>query len=292
MDNRPIGVFESGIGGLTVVDALAKRLPNETIYYVGDTARVPYGNKSKNRIQQYASEITNWLNEKDCKIIIVACNTASALALKYLSSGFSIPIIGVIESGVNRGIRMNQNNKIAVLGTSATIRSNAYGKKIKAVKPETLVFSQACPLFVPLAEEGWTEGKIPMQIAAHYLADIKQEEVDTVILGCTHYPLLKKTISKTLGEKVNLVDSGDAVVKNVILNLEKINKFNPNKTKIIPSGIVKKRPYCGNFSTIIKNVANPINAKFITPPTNERSIKAQQQPRHTAPKRKPLATGP
>ncbi len=145
MDNRPIGVFDSGIGGLTVVDALAKRLPNETIYYVGDTARVPYGNKSKSRIQQYALEITNWLNKKDCKIIIVACNTASALALKYLSSAFSIPIIGVIESGVNRGIQMNQNNKIAVLGTSATIRSNAYGEKIKAVKPETFVISQACP---------------------------------------------------------------------------------------------------------------------------------------------------
>ena len=201
MDNRPIGVFDSGIGGLTVVDALAKRLPNETIYYVGDTARVPYGNKSKSRIQQYASEITNWLNKKDCKIIIVACNTASALALKYLSSVFSIPIIGVIESGVNRGIRMNQNNKIAVLGTSATIRSNAYGEKIKAVKPETLVISQACPLFVPLAEEGWTEGKIPMQIAAHYLADIKQEGVDTVILGCTHYPLLKKLLVKLLEKK-------------------------------------------------------------------------------------------
>ena len=193
MDNRPIGVFDSGIGGLTVVDALAKSLPNETIYYVGDTARVPYGNKSKSRIQQYALEITNWLNKKDCKIIIIACNTASALALKYLSSVFSTPIIGVIESGVNRGIRMNQNNKIAVLGTSATIRSNAYGEKIKAVKPEIFVISQACPLFVPLAEEGWTEGKIPMQIAAHYLANIKQEGVDTVILGCTHYPLLKKT---------------------------------------------------------------------------------------------------
>ena len=229
MDNRPIGVFDSGIGGLTVVDALANSLPNETIYYVGDTARVPYGNKSKSRIQQYASEITNWLHKKNCKIIIAACNTASALALKYLSSVFSIPIIGVIESGVNRGIRMNQNNKIAVLGTSATIRSNVYGKKIKAVKPETLVISKACPLFVPLAEEGWTEGKIPMQIAAHYLANIKQEGVDTVILGCTHYPLLKKTISKTLGEKVNLVDSGNAVVKNVILTLEKINGFSSRK---------------------------------------------------------------
>ena len=229
MDNRPIGVFDSGIGGLTVVNALAKNLPNETIYYVGDTARVPYGNKSKSRIQQYALEITKWLNKNNCKIIIVACNTASALALKYLSSVFSIPIIGVIEPGVKSGIQMNQNNKIAVLGTSATIRSNAYGEKIKAVKPEILVISQPCPLFVPLAEEGWTEGTIPMQIASHYLADIKQEEVDTVILGCTHYPLLKKTISKVLGEKVNLVDSGDAVVKNVILTLEKINGFSSRK---------------------------------------------------------------
>ncbi|MDC3166135.1 glutamate racemase [Candidatus Marinimicrobia bacterium] len=229
MDNRPIGVFDSGIGGLTVVDALAKSLPNETIYYVGDTARVPYGNKSKSRIQQYSAEITTWLNKKDCKIIIVACNTASALALKHLSSIFSIPIIGVIESGVNQGIWMNKNNRIAVLGTSATIRSNEYEKRIKAAKPGTLVVSQACPLFVPLAEEGWIEGKIPMQIAAHYLTKVKQEGVDTVILGCTHYPLLKRTISKALGAKVNLVDSGDAVVKNVILTLEKINGFSSGK---------------------------------------------------------------
>tara|TARA_A100001015_G_C14720161_1_gene605596 strand:- start:140 stop:784 length:645 start_codon:yes stop_codon:yes gene_type:complete len=213
MDNRPIGVFDSGIGGLTVVGALAKSLPNETIYYVGDTARVPYGNKSENRIKQYALEITNWLKKKDCKIIIVACNTASALALKYLSSIFSIPIIGVIDSGVKRGIQMNHNNKIAILGTSATIRSNAYARRIKAVKPATLVISQACPLFVPLAEEGWIEGKIPMQIAEHYLSNIKKVGVDTVILGCTHYPLLKTTISTILGGKVNLVDSGEAVVK-------------------------------------------------------------------------------
>tara|TARA_B100000073_G_scaffold310639_1_gene283149 strand:- start:963 stop:1757 length:795 start_codon:yes stop_codon:yes gene_type:complete len=229
MDNRPIGVFDSGIGGLTVVDALSKSLPNETIYYVGDTARVPYGNKSKIRIQQYASEITNWLSKKDCKIIIVACNTVSALALKYLSSNFSIPIIGVIESGVNIGIQMNRNNKIAVLGTSATIRSNAYGEKIKSAKPEILVISQACPLFVPLVEEGWIEGKIPMEIAAYYLSNIRKEKVDTVILGCTHYPLLKKTISKILGEEVNLVDSGDAVVKNVVLTLEKIKGFSSSK---------------------------------------------------------------
>lgn len=229
MDNRPIGVFDSGIGGLTVVDALAKRLPEETIVYVGDTARVPYGNKSKNRIQQYAQEIIAWLSKQGCKIIIVACNTASALALKGLESTFSMPIIGVIESGVNKGIQISQNYKIAVLGTAATIRSNAYVERINAVKPEAFVISQACPLFVPLAEEGWTEGKIPDQIADHYLADIKKGGIDTVILGCTHYPLLKKTISKSLGENVNMVDSSDAVVKNVISILEKISGFSSNQ---------------------------------------------------------------
>ena len=249
MDNRPIGVFDSGIGGLTVVDALSKSLPNETIYYVGDTARVPYGNKSKIRIQQYALEIANWLNKKDCKIIIVACNTASALALKYLSSIFSIPIIGVIEPGVIRGIQMNQNNKVAVLGTSATIRSNEYGKRIKAAKPETSVISQACPLFVPLAEEGWVEGKVPMQIAANYLANIKKVGVDTVILGCTHYPLLKKTISTILGGEVNLVDSGEAVVKKVISTLEKIKGFSSSQNG-------KIKCYVTDDPSLFNNVAS------------------------------------
>ncbi len=229
MDNRPIGVFDSGIGGLTVVDALAKRLPEETIVYVGDTARVPYGNKSKNRIQQYAQEITAWLSKENCKIIIVACNTASALALKHLESTFSMPIIGVIESGVSKGIQMSQNNKIAVLGTAATIRSNAYGKRINSVKPEAFVISQACPLFVHLAEEGLIEGKIPNQIADHYLAVIKKSGIDTAILGCTHYPLLKKAIGKSLGKNVSLVDSSDAVVKSVILTLKKISGFSSNR---------------------------------------------------------------
>ena len=245
MDNRPIGVFDSGVGGLTVVDALSKKLPDETIVYVGDTARVPYGNKSKNRIQQYAQEITMWLSKEDCKIIIVACNTASALALKYLESTFSMPIIGVIEPGVNKGIQMSINNKIAVLGTAATIRSNVYVEKINAVQPEAFVISQACPLFVPLAEEGWIEGKIPNQIADHYLKGIKKGGIDTVILGCTHYPLLKKTIIKSLGESVNLVDSSDAVVKNVISTLEKISGFSSNQVGTIKC-YVTDDPYTFN----------------------------------------------
>ena len=229
MDNRPIGIFDSGIGGLTVVDALTQSLPCETIVYVGDTARVPYGNRSKSRIQQYSLEITKWLKNKDCKIIIVACNTVSALALKYLSSIFSTPIIGVIESGVKKGIQITKNNRIAVLGTYATIRSNAYGERIKSLNPKISVTSQACPLFVPLAEEGWVEGKIPNQIATHYLSRIKKIGVDTVILGCTHYPLLRKTINRSLGEDVNLVDSGGAVVKSVLSILKRIKGFSPKK---------------------------------------------------------------
>ena len=223
MDNRPIGVFDSGIGGLTVVDALTNNLGNETIVYVGDTARVPYGNKSKNRIRQYASEITKWLINQDCKMIVVACNTVSALALDYLNSTFSIPIIGVIDPGVQKAVKITQNNKIAVLGTSATIRSDAYGKRLKDIKPEIVVTSQACPLFVPLAEEGWVHGPIPFQIAAHYFSTIKKMEVDTVILGCTHYPLLKNIIHSCLGGHIHLVDSGEAVVDNVITELEKMN---------------------------------------------------------------------
>tara|TARA_B100000427_G_C15514038_1_gene597451 strand:+ start:1833 stop:2627 length:795 start_codon:yes stop_codon:yes gene_type:complete len=222
MDKRPIGIFDSGIGGLTVVDALSKKLPYETVLYVGDTARVPYGNKSKNCIQQYALEITKWLINKDCKMIVVACNTVSALALDYLQANFSIPIIGVIDPGVDRAIKITQNNKIAVLGTSATIRSDAYGKRLKAINSEIVVTSQACPLFVPLVEEGWVDGKVPLEIATHYFTTIRKIGVDTVILGCTHYPLLKKIIKDSLGNSICLVDSGEAVVFNVISVLEKM----------------------------------------------------------------------
>ena len=249
MDNRPIGVFDSGIGGLTVVDALAKDLSNENIVYFGDTARVPYGNKSKSRIKQYASEITKWLINQDCKMIVVACNTVSALALEYLNSTFSIPIIGVIDPGVNKAIKISQNNKIAVLGTSATIRSNAYGKKLKAINPEIVVTSQACPLFVPLAEEGWVEGKVPLQIATHYFTTIKNIGIDTVILGCTHYPLLKKTIHSCLGINIHLVDSGEAVVINVISTLENMNGFS--------SGINGKiKCYVTDDPLLFNNIAN------------------------------------
>ena len=223
MDNRPIGVFDSGIGGLTVVNALANVLPGETILYVGDTARVPYGNKSSDRIQQFSHEITQWLIEQDCKMVIAACNTASSLALDYLKSQFSVSIIGVISPGVNSAIQVTGNQNIGVLGTQATIHSDAYGKQLRSIQSDITVVSQACPLFVPLAEEGWVSGDVPETIAKTYLENIIASDVDTLILGRTHYPLLKLTINKVMGGKVNLVDSGEttaAVVRSVLNKLE------------------------------------------------------------------------
>ena len=221
MDNRPIGIFDSGLGGLTVLKALREVLPDEDFIYVGDTARVPYGNKSIKKVNQYSNQICSWLINKNCKIIVVACNTVSAIALKTLKENFSIPIIGVIESGVNRAIRITKNKEIGVLGTVSTIKSDEYGLQIKKQNSKAKVTSLACPLFVPLVEEGLIQGDIPTQIIKMYLADIKDLELDTIILGCTHYPLLKDLIQRFLGDKINLVDSGDAVgyeVKTFISN--------------------------------------------------------------------------
>ena len=221
MDNRPIGVFDSGIGGLTVVEALAHKVPDESILYVGDTARVPYGNKSKDRIQEFSKQITEWLINQDCKMIVVACNTASSLALDFLRLNFNLPIIGVILPGIQAAIAITQNKHIAVLGTFATIQSDAYGQGLKNISTEINVLSQPCPLFVPLVEEGWVKGHVPKSIAKNYLMTILDSVSDTVILGCTHYPLLKPVISSILGSDVNLVDSGEATADMVKTLLEK-----------------------------------------------------------------------
>ena len=209
-DNRHIGVFDSGIGGLTVVNSLIRVLPNESIYYVGDTARVPYGNKSKDRIKQYSEEIVKWLINRNCKMIVIACNTASAIAIDYLKSKFKIPVIGVIKPGAKNAISITKNNSIGVLGTQATIESNTYAEVLKSLNPNLDIISKACPLFVPLVEEGLISGGIPTKIAYQYLESFIQTDVDTVILGCTHYPLLKEVISKVLGNHVTLVDSGQS----------------------------------------------------------------------------------
>lgn len=218
MSNRPIGVFDSGLGGLTVVKALRHLLPSESILYFGDTARLPYGVKSKELVTQYAMQITKFLIQKDAKMIIVACNTATAMALKLLKKEFDdIPIIGVIRPGSKQAILNTKKKRIGVIGTIATISSNAYEKSIREKDIKIDVISKACPLFVPFVEEGLIKGKAINEIAKHYLSSFNNK-VDTLILGCTHYPLLKEVIFKNTKDIV-LIDSASSVANETYKKL-------------------------------------------------------------------------
>ncbi len=216
-----IGIFDSGIGGLTVLREIQKKLPHENLIYLGDTARVPYGTKSSDTVTRYSVHNVNFLIEKNIKMIVVACNTASAFALPFLQNTYKFPIIGVIEPGSQAALAASRTKHIGVIGTEGTIRSEAYSKTLQALQPQTRITSTTCPLFVPLAEEGWVEGEIPEGIAAVYLERLKKEaSLDTLILGCTHYPLLKKTIQKIMGPSVTLIDSAEATalfVEKVLL---------------------------------------------------------------------------
>ena len=204
---KPIGVFDSGIGGLTVVKALMDDLPAESIVYFGDTARVPYGTKSKTTIVKFSLENVEFLLRFGVKCIVIACNTSSSWALPTLRKYFKVPIVGVIRPGALAAVRQTRNKRIGVIGTTATIHSRAYEAAIQRIDPTIKVFSQSCPLFVPLVEEGWLNGSLCRQVAATYLDPLKRRRVDTLILGCTHYPLLAKTIQEVLGPNTALVDS-------------------------------------------------------------------------------------
>lgn len=204
---RPIGVFDSGIGGLTVVRALRELLPNEKIVYLGDTARVPYGGKSAATVERYSRELAAMLLGDNCKAIVVACNTASALALPALEKELPVPVTGVIEPGAEAAVAATRNGQIGVIGTRATIRSGAYDRAIAAVDPAVQVTARACPLFVPLIEEGWLENSITDEVVRQYLEPLLAVGIDTLVLGCTHYPLLHPAIARFVGEKVTLVDS-------------------------------------------------------------------------------------
>ena len=208
-DPRPIGVFDSGIGGLTVVSALRKLLPNESIQYLGDTARVPYGGKSATTVQRYSLEIAALLLERNAKTIVVACNTASALALPALEERLPISVIGVIAPGAQAATAATRNGHIGVIATRATIKSGAYERAIRELNSEVRIVARACPLLVPLIEEGWLESKITDQILMQYLQPLLDDGVDTLVLGCTHYPLLRPAISRLLGDSVTLVDSAE-----------------------------------------------------------------------------------
>lgn len=209
LDNRPIGIFDSGIGGITVLRELVKSFPKENYIYLGDTARLPYGSKSPETVRKYSVQNMKYLVSRDVKAIVVACNTASTQVNEKSFEGR--PVYNVITPGAELAVRKTENKRIAVLGTRATIRSGSYVKKIKEFMPEAQVFSQACPLFVPLAEEAWYEDPVTNIIAFRYLQNLKKAEVDTVVLGCTHYPLLKASIRKVFGNYVQLIDSGEAI---------------------------------------------------------------------------------
>jgi glutamate racemase len=215
---RPIGVFDSGIGGLTVVAALRKLLPAESIFYIGDTARVPYGGKSQATIERYSQELSGLLLAERAKLIVVACNTASALGVPRLRETLRIPVTGVIEPGAQAAVKATRSGKVGVIGTRATIASRAYERAIEALDSEVRVFTEPCPLLVPLIEEGWLDDPVTDSIIARYLEKLLRSGVDTLVLGCTHYPLLRAAIQRHTGPDVTLVDSA----QNTALAVQKL----------------------------------------------------------------------
>lgn len=244
---QSIGIFDSGVGGLTVLREIMQALPQEDTIYFGDTARVPYGTKSPETVTRYAGEIASFLIRRDIKLLVVACNTASAVALPALKRRLSIPVVGVIEPGARRAVEMTRSGRIGVIGTAGTIRSSAYTRAIKRLKPDAEVLTRACPLFVPLAEEGWTDNEVARLTAEAYLRELKEAEVDTLVLGCTHYPLLKPLIASVMGPDVKLVDSAEETARTVAAILADKRLLRPPSEKgnhsyyvsDIPAGFVR-----------------------------------------------------
>ena len=226
MNNNPIGVFDSGIGGLTVVKEIINQLPNENIVYLGDTARVPYGTRGQEVIKKFALELTNFLLKKKVKILVVACNTISATCLETIKSISPVPVLGVIQPAVDEVVKITISGVIGVIGTPATISTKVYEKKIKRKNPKVKVLMKACPLFVPIAEEGWINQPATRLIAKEYLNEFKDSGMDTLILGCTHYPILHRIIQEILGPKITLIDSAKPTVGKLTEILEKKKLLN------------------------------------------------------------------
>jgi glutamate racemase len=230
-DSRPIGVFDSGIGGLTVVKALRELLPNENIFYIGDTARVPYGGKSAATVERYSREVTEMLIAEDVKAIVIACNSASAVALPKLEETLSLPVVGVIKPGAQAAIAATRNRHIGVIGTRATIKSGAYERALRSLEPKIEISARPCPLLVPLIEEGWLKDNLTDHVIARYLEPLVREGIDTLVLGCTHYPLLADAIARFLGGKVKLVDSARNCANAVEQLLDRQSLRAPNESK-------------------------------------------------------------
>lgn len=213
--NNPIGVFDSGVGGLTVAREIMRQLPGEDLVYFGDTARVPYGSKSKNTVLKYSRQIVRFLRTKDVKAIVVACNTASALALDDIAAEIDIPIIGVVKPGAKMAVETTKTGNVGVIGTESTIKSGIYNDYIRELNPDITVVSKACPLFVPLVEEGLLEDRVTDDIVARYLQEMKEYRVDALVLGCTHYPLIRNTIKRFMGDGVHLVNPAFETAKSL-----------------------------------------------------------------------------
>ena len=257
---KAIGIFDSGVGGLTVLKELIKTLPQEDTIYFGDSARFPYGTKSPETIVRYSLEIASFLSSREIKLLVVACNTASAVALEALNQELTIPVVGVIEPGARRAVSVTRTGKIGVIGTEGTIRSGAYAKAIKRINPAVEVLTRSCPLFVPLAEEGWIENEVARLTARTYLRGLKEEGVDTLVLGCTHYPLLKGIIAEVMGEGVSLVDSGEETARTVTSILSQRELLRPHTEQgnhhyyvtDVPAGFIRigNRLFGGNLGDV------------------------------------------
>ncbi|NMB34406.1 MAG: glutamate racemase [Clostridium sp.] len=228
MDNRPIGIFDSGLGGLTVLKEIKNLLPEESLVYFGDSGRSPYGTKSKEIIIKYTFQDIRFLLNQDIKMIVIACNTASACSIDMVKRSFDIPVVEVIKPGSISAVRATVNKKVGVIGTVATVDSGVYERAINKIEPTIEVYQKACPMFVPLAEEGWWENNIAQKIAEEYLLSLKEKGIDTLVLGCTHYPLLHNTIAKVMGDGVKLVNSALEAAKAV---KEVISKNNYGRDK-------------------------------------------------------------
>lgn len=226
MVEKSIGVFDSGIGGLTVYKSIRASLPKESIIYLGDTARIPYGTRSPATVRRYAYQDAAFLSRQNIKMLVIACNTISSIAMELLKESFPIPILGVIEPGAREAVKTSKNGRIGVIATEATVESGAYTKAIHAINPNVSVYAKACPLFVALAEEGWHNHTATRLIASEYLASLQEMEIDTLVLGCTHYPLLKNVIQSVIGNHVSLIDSGECVAKEVTTLLNKSEEVN------------------------------------------------------------------
>lgn len=228
----PIGVFDSGVGGLTVAKEIMRQLPGESLVYFGDTARVPYGTKSKDTVCKYSKQIANFLLTKKVKAIVIACNTASALAREELEKMVEVPIIDVVKPGAKMAAESTKNNKIGVLGTQSTIKSGIYERYLHEINPEITVVSKACPLFVPLVEEGLFEDRITEDVVGRYLHDMKEYEIDSLVLGCTHYPLLRGVIGREVGEEVKLVNPAYETAKSLKEMLKEKNLLASTGTEV------------------------------------------------------------